>query len=107
MEATTDHLQVSRAEILGRSRARRVVQARSLVVYLARQHTAMSYPELATALDRPHHSTLISAVQRVTHAIERGDQVKVADRDQPVALGQLIDEITTTIRTKRVAAATV
>ena len=98
IDTVTQHLHVSRDEILSRCRTRRVVLARSLAVYLARQQTAMSYPELATAMDRPHHSTLISAVQRIARAIDQNEIVNTPDCNPPMPMGQLVDDIRHAIR---------
>lgn len=98
IDTVTQHLHVSRDEIMGRCRTRRVVLARSLAVYLARQQTAMSYPELATAMDRPHHSTLISAVQRIVRAIDQNEIVNTPDCNPPMPMRQLVDDIRHAIR---------
>ncbi|MFN0012333.1 MAG: DnaA ATPase domain-containing protein [Phycisphaerales bacterium] len=57
-------LGVSVDEVLGRSRGAPVVLARALAGYLARELTAMSYPEIARALGRPNHSSVITAFRR-------------------------------------------
>src|SRR5690606_812151 len=45
--AVCNHLGISRQQVLGSSRHRLVVLARTMAIHLARQHTSMSYPELA------------------------------------------------------------
>lgn len=59
-------LGIDRAEILGPGRHKRLVLARSLAAYLARELTTQSYPEIARALGRPSHSSVITACQRFT-----------------------------------------
>ncbi len=59
-----DLLGVSADEVRGRSRGAPVVLARALAGFLARDLTAMSYPEIARALGRPNHSSVITAVRR-------------------------------------------
>lgn len=48
-----------------KNRHPRVVAARRVITRLARRHTLLSYPEIARAIDRPSHSTVITADQRL------------------------------------------
>ncbi|MEO1007962.1 MAG: DnaA/Hda family protein [Planctomycetota bacterium] len=63
-------LGVGSAEFAGRGRHRRVVLARALVARLSRELTASSYPEIATAMGRPNHSSVITAVRRIEKQIQ-------------------------------------
>jgi chromosomal replication initiator protein len=65
-------LQVELSELLGRGRHRRVVFARALAGMLARRLTTSSYPEIARALGRPSHSTMVSAVKRLQEQLATG-----------------------------------
>ena len=47
--------------------------ARAVTMYLARQHTGMSYPEIGRALGGKNHSTVIAACQRVEGMITGND----------------------------------
>lgn len=58
-------LSVTLTEVAGRGRHPRVVLARAASTWLARKHTRASYPEIARALGRPNHSTVITAHQRL------------------------------------------
>lgn len=58
-------LAVELKDLMGRGRHKRVVLARSLIVYLARRLTTLSFPEIARALGRPNHSTVITAEKRL------------------------------------------
>jgi len=69
IEVVCDHLSVDIKQVLDRCRHRRVVLARSLIIYLARQLTTLSYPELARGLSRPNHSSIITAYQRISRQI--------------------------------------
>ena len=60
-----ESLGVETNKVYGPSRHRRIVLARSIAIYLARQLTTLSYPELARALNRSNHSTIVTAAQRV------------------------------------------
>jgi chromosomal replication initiator protein len=42
-------------------------------MYLARQHTGMSYPEIGRAIGNKNHSTVIAACQRIEGLITAGE----------------------------------
>lgn len=65
-----ERLGVDQSDVLGRGRHKRVVLARSLAALLARELTTHSYPEIARALGRDNHSTVVTACQRLRRAIE-------------------------------------
>ncbi len=67
-------LNVELSEVLGRGRHRLVVLARSMVALLSRELTTMSYPEIARALNRKNHSTIVTACQRLRRQMEEGGQ---------------------------------
>ncbi len=73
-------LGVDLEDIRRRKRHRRVVLARALVAYLARQMTTQSYPEIAAALGCGSHSTMIDGFERMRRMIERGES---CDGDSP------------------------
>ncbi|MBL8745058.1 MAG: ATP-binding protein [Phycisphaerae bacterium] len=73
-------LGVELEDIRRRKRHRRVVLARALVAYLARQMTTHSYPEIAAALGCGSHSTMIDGHERMRLMIERGES---CDGDAP------------------------
>lgn len=85
-----DHLQIERATLLGPSRHRRIVLARSLAIHLARTMTTLSYPELARELKRSNHSTICTAAKRVAAQIEAGQTVTLDASLTPVALADLL-----------------
>ena len=66
---------VNKADLLASGRHRRVVLARSLVVYLGREMTTQSFPEIAQALGRANHSTVHTADQRLRKQIPQDEMV--------------------------------
>ncbi len=70
LEVVAEEIGVSTEQILGRGRHRLIVLARSLTIYLTRQLTSMSYPEIAAALGRNNHSTVITAAQRMQQQLD-------------------------------------
>jgi len=58
-------LRVSMHELVGKGRHKRVVLARACVAHLCRALTTMSFPEIARAMGRPNHSTVVTASKRL------------------------------------------
>lgn len=58
-------LAVELPDFMGKGRHKRVVLARSLVASLSRKLTTMSFPEIARAMGRSNHSTIITAQRRI------------------------------------------
>lgn len=84
LDAVCDHFTLSREQVTGRLRKTHVVLARSLLIHLAYELTGMSYPEIAAAMGRPNHSTIITAAGRIK---------KQLHADQPVLLPGQAGEI--------------
>ena len=76
-------LRVDPAEFSGSGRHKRVVLARALTVQLARELTTMSYPEIARAMRRPNHSTVITAHQRLSAQLKTTPEVNLGESCGP------------------------
>lgn len=72
IEAVCAAIPVDRSELFSRTRHARVVLARGLVTFLARELTSHSYPEIAQALGRSCHSTVHAAHKRIEALVQRG-----------------------------------
>lgn len=77
VQVVCQRLAVEPSQLAGSSRHKALVLARSLSVYLARELTTMSYPEIAHAMGRKNHSTVITADHRIRRQITE---------DQPIML---------------------
>ena len=75
VKAVCNRLGVEANQLAGSSRHKFLVLARSLSVYLARELTTMSYPEIAYAMGRKNHSTVITADQRLRRQINDGQPI--------------------------------
>jgi chromosomal replication initiator protein len=93
LECVCDHLRVDLAEVLGRSRHRRVVLARSLSAYLIREATTLSYPEIAERMSRPNHSTVITACQRIKKQLGADEQVSCGPGLPATSLRGLVESL--------------
>lgn len=58
-------------EMTSRRRARHVVRPRQIAMYLARELTPCSFPEIARAFGKKDHTTVIWAINRVQSLMER------------------------------------
>lgn len=70
-------IRVDETEFRSNRRGIRVVAARELVAAMAHSMTRASYPEIAFAMNRPNHSTVIDAKNRWRARVDRasrGDQ---------------------------------
>ncbi|MDY7110640.1 MAG: DnaA/Hda family protein, partial [Planctomycetota bacterium] len=86
-------LGISRSDLMGSSRHRRIVLGRALVAFLGREMTSHSYPEIARALGRSYHSTIHTAEQRLRRQMEAGETVEPADNESNLAVRELVDQL--------------
>jgi chromosomal replication initiator protein len=81
---------ISRAEITGDKRSRAIVQARHLAMYLARELTDVSLPQIGERFGGRDHTTVL-------HAVDKVGRLMHEDRD----VYNLIQQLTTRIKTPR------
>ncbi len=84
VEYVCRNLQVDVGEFMGRGRHKRVVFARSIAAHLSRELTTQSFPEIARAMGRTNHSTVITAQRRLQRQLE-----KTPDMTLPMDLAPL------------------
>ena len=80
---TIDRIQQNVAEYFGlrtnelssRSNARRITHPRQIAMYLCRQLTRYSLPEIGRAFGGKHHSTVIHSVRKVEHDCRTNDEI--------------------------------
>lgn len=82
---------VDLSEVFGRGRHQRVVLARSMASYLSRELTTLSYPEIARDLNRPNHSTVVTACTRFTQQLATEPDRTV--RDDGATLASVTDQV--------------
>jgi chromosomal replication initiator protein len=93
IKAACETLGVEPDALLGRARHKRVVLARSITAHLARRLTTLSFPEIARAMARPNHSTIVTANARIRKQIEQGQQVRLGPDFDGVTVGELCEQI--------------
>ncbi|MCL2640107.1 MAG: chromosomal replication initiator protein DnaA, partial [Phycisphaerales bacterium] len=72
ISAVAKHFSLPTSSLLGSGREKTVSLARSICMYLARQHTGMSFPEIGRAMGNKNHSTVIAACRRVEAQMQTG-----------------------------------
>ncbi|MEM9373015.1 MAG: DnaA/Hda family protein, partial [Planctomycetota bacterium] len=93
IDAVCEQLAVTRADLASSGRAKKVVLAREVIVHLGKRHTGNSYPELAMAIGRPNHSTVITAHNRFRAKLEAGEPIRVGAAIDGCAPGELVGRI--------------
>jgi chromosomal replication initiator protein len=66
---------VSREAVHSKLRDRTTSLARAVTMYLLRNHTQMSFPEIGRTLGKKNHSTVLMAVRRMEHILEQNGAV--------------------------------
>jgi chromosomal replication initiator protein len=67
LEATADVFNFTLEQITGGSRRRPLVDARQIAMYVTRNMTDLSYPEIGRAFGNRDHTTVIHAVRKIEH----------------------------------------
>ena len=78
--------ELSKGEIEGPRKLQRVVYARHLAMFLCREMTDKSYPTIARSFGKRDHTSIMYAVERVTHYL-------ATRTDTPQHLDQLRERI--------------
>jgi chromosomal replication initiator protein len=98
IDAVIRQLGVNRSQIAGRGRNKHIVLARSLVAYLARTMTTMSFPEIAAAMQRRNHSTVVTASQRMERQIKQDKPVLIPGEAAQLTPRQLVARLRQAIK---------
>ncbi len=68
-----EHFRIKTSDILGRDRSRSVTFPRQIAMYLCRELTRHSYPEIAAFFGRRDHTTVIHSYKKIDKEIERDE----------------------------------
>jgi chromosomal replication initiator protein len=60
----------------GQSRSKELVRARHIAMYLAREETGASLPQIGTAMSGRDHTTIMYGVNKITEEIEQDDSLR-------------------------------
>ncbi len=93
-----EEMSVTKADLTGKGRQKKVVLARELIVHTARNLTTKSFPEIAYAIGRPNHSTVITAAKRFKGRVGDAQSIAVGCRHDGMPAGELAEMIANHIR---------
>ena len=82
IESVAVHFQLAKDDLLGKGRTKAVVHARHIAMYLIRDITDASYPQIGVSLGGSNHSTIVYGYKKINKA-----------RHEDRELRQSIDEI--------------
>ena len=68
-DATCEHFGLTREQLISRSRAERLAWPRQTAMYLSRELTELSLPQIAREFGGRDHTTVLHACRRVTDAL--------------------------------------
>ena len=71
-------------DICGSTRTPYLVEARSLVAYLCHRYAEMSFPQIAAAMGKPHHTTVLTGSHRTRAKLETCRQLLEVEKARNV-----------------------
>ncbi|MBD3800427.1 MAG: chromosomal replication initiator protein DnaA [Campylobacterales bacterium] len=77
MKTIAKELNVKPSEIRSKSRSRNIVSARRIAIYLARELTPMSMPQIAQYFGMKDHSTVSHTMKKIHQLLEEDENFKV------------------------------
>jgi chromosomal replication initiator protein len=89
LEATSNMFGFEVDELLSRSRSRPLVTARQIAMYVCREQTDLSFPQIAKAFNKGDHTTVMHAVQKIENQMRERRQIydQVQELSQKVING--------------------
>jgi chromosomal replication initiator protein len=76
LDAVADHFGVERAAFEGKSRSRAIAQPRQIAMYLLREETGASLPQIGALLGGRDHTTVLYGCERIADLIEEDVEMR-------------------------------
>jgi chromosomal replication initiator protein len=76
LEATATYHQLSLDELVSKRRTKEVVRARHIAIYLAREETDASLPQIGEALGGRNHSTVLHGYQKIADEVASDKELR-------------------------------
>lgn len=76
LQATAKYHQLSMDDLLSKRRTKAVVRARQIAMYLAREETDASFPQIGAALGGRNHSTVLHGYQKIAGEVDLDDDLR-------------------------------
>jgi chromosomal replication initiator protein len=74
-KTVAEHFQLKQADLLSDRRNRAVARPRQIAMYLCKQHTTRSYPDIGRRFGGRDHTTVLHGVRKVGELMTQDDQV--------------------------------
>ncbi len=74
--AVSEHFGVPVEDVLGRRRSRDIALARQVAMYLVREFTSLSLPQIGRAVGNRDHTTVLYAVEKIAALFEKDDALR-------------------------------
>ena len=74
-DVVCEQLAIDRNQVNGPGRHRDIVLGRNIMVHLAREMTSMSFPEIARAIKRSSHSSVVAAAKRLAEQLKKDESL--------------------------------
>jgi len=74
IQSSCEHFGISRLEMLSHRRNVKIVQARHIAIFLCKEFTSKTYPELGSLFGKRNHTTIMGACVKIGIKIEKNHQ---------------------------------
>lgn len=74
-KTVADHFSLKQADLLSERRTRSVARPRQIAMYLCKQHTTRSYPDIGRRFGGRDHTTVLHGVRKIEELLPKDDQI--------------------------------
>ena len=74
-KVTADHFGLKQADLLSERRTRTIARPRQIAMYLCKQNTTRSYPDIGRRFGGRDHTTVLHGVRRIEEMLTTDDQI--------------------------------
>ena len=74
-KTVADHFNMKQADLLSERRTRAVARPRQIAMYLCKQHTTRSYPDIGRRFGGRDHTTVLHGVRKIEELMPQDDQI--------------------------------
>jgi chromosomal replication initiator protein len=86
IKAVAEKFSLQPSQLIQKSSERKISYPRQIAMYLAKELTSASLPEIGRAFSGKHHATVLQSIQKI-------DRLRQSDPDLDALLNQLIDSL--------------
>jgi len=74
-KTVAEHFSMKQADLLSERRTRAVARPRQIAMYLCKQHTTRSYPDIGRRFGGRDHTTVLHGVRKIEELLATDDQI--------------------------------